>query len=174
MTSGPLGRKNLTSGNLLRMSSWSSIALPTTRLFCGRPFFQFIIQYQIQNIYSEADYPPQLVNEGYRKAIWEANRTIRSLNAKLGLQSPNVHFYISLRIIVHFLHMFYSQGKFLQRPWMASLCPRLDHGQRTTSICPKMALFLMRGLLWTISSVQNYNKQYFRTIKHNNTRSSSG
>ena len=62
----------------------------TTGSFCGRHLvFDLSSNY---DFYSEVDYPPQLIDEGFKSVIYETNKTIRRLNAKLGLQSPKVSF----------------------------------------------------------------------------------
>ena len=47
---------------------------------------------QLQYLFSEVDYPPQLIDEGFKTVIWKTNNTVRRLNKKIGLKSPKVFF----------------------------------------------------------------------------------
>ena len=70
--------------------SRSSTTKVTTGSFCGRHLVFDSSSYS--EFYSEVDYPPKLIEEGLKSVIYEINKAIRSLNAKLGLQSPKVSF----------------------------------------------------------------------------------
>ena len=80
-------------------------------------FFNSSFRTKFQYYFSEVDYPPQLQDEGLKSVIWETNKTIRTLNAKLGLQSPKVFLCFSL---LYILKQYFKPGKALTK---------LDHGK---------------------------------------------